>query len=509
MKRIGKQKTSSFNPSTTQKKKKNNFEQQPFTVPTHQAPVTDPITDLSEYRQPQPGETIANVMRSMSAGTANKPAFTHKRQGNELTAPLRQNYQPIINPIRQLTAPRQDSNRKGQIVQPKLTIGRPNDKYEQEADSVAAQVVRQINRPAPMSRAESGMVQGKEEEEGLRMKPMPGISEIEAKPEEGELQKKPMVQGREAIGGGEASPELSGEINRARGGGQPLAPGLQQSMGQAMGADFSGVRVHTDGRADRLNRALSARAFTTGLDLFFKKGEYQPGSREGQGLIAHELTHVVQQTRSSDNMDTDLTIIPYFRIQDTEAGEIIQSATYIIGEPRKSGVDFPALAARLLEKKTGEVATSFFNAPRLEKETGGFISSLFRSVIGVNKEDVYLIGHGRGDSLMGHSAVDVAAQLMSIGYTHENINKIILVSCLTGASEEHLEETIARELAQIMKVDVYAPYDLITVEYDIGQGFMPKNTPTHFRIRGEEVEVVDGQDLQRFEPNGVGYAPPV
>ena len=295
MKRIGKQKTSSLNPSSTQKKKKNNFEQQPFTVPATHAPVTDPNIDLSGYRPPLPEDMIANVMRSIEAGTANKPAFNHKRQGNELTAPPRQNYQPIINPVRKLTAPRQDSNGKGQIVQPKLTIGRPNDKYEQEADRVAAQVVQQINRPAPMSRLQGGMVQGKEEEEGLRMKPMPKISEIEAMPEEGQFLQKEKVQRREAIGGGEASAELSGEINRARGGGQPLDAGLQQSMGRAMGADFSEVGVHTDERADRLNRSLSSRAFTMGQDLFFKKGEYQPGNREGQGLIAHELVHVVQQ----------------------------------------------------------------------------------------------------------------------------------------------------------------------------------------------------------------------
>lgn len=164
-------------------------------------------------------------------------------------------------------------------IQRKLTIGAVGDKYEQEADRVAASVVQQINRPATVSSAQGEMVQGKEQEE------------------EEELRMKPMVQRKEAIGGGEASTELSGEINRARGGGQPLEPILQQSMGQAMGADFSGVRVHTDGHADRLNRALSSRAFTTGRDLFFKQGKYQPGSREGQGLIAHELAHVMQQSR--------------------------------------------------------------------------------------------------------------------------------------------------------------------------------------------------------------------
>ena len=162
-------------------------------------------------------------------------------------------------------------------LQAKLTIGEVGDKYEQEADRVAASVVEQINCPATVSTVQSGVVQQKEE--ALRMKPM--------------------LQRREAIAGGEASAKLSGEINRARGGGQSLDAGLQKSMGQAMGADFSGVRVHRSARADSLNQSLGARAFTTGRDLFFRKGEYQPGSRQGQKLIAHELTHVVQQTPHS------------------------------------------------------------------------------------------------------------------------------------------------------------------------------------------------------------------
>lgn len=63
-----------------------------------------------------------------------------------------------------------------------------------------------------------------------------------------------------------------------------------------MGADFSGVKVHTDAQADQLSRSIQAKAFTTGQDVFFRQGAYEPGSRGGQELIAHELTHVVQQT---------------------------------------------------------------------------------------------------------------------------------------------------------------------------------------------------------------------
>jgi pimeloyl-ACP methyl ester carboxylesterase len=116
--------------------------------------------------------------------------------------------------------------------------------------------------------------------------------------EDDELQMMPIAQPVGAEGGA-VSADLEGEINHARGGGLNLSPNLQTQMGQAMGADFSGVRVHTDARADQLNRAINSRAFTTKQDLFFKQGEYQPGSRSGQELIAHELTHVVQQNGSS------------------------------------------------------------------------------------------------------------------------------------------------------------------------------------------------------------------
>ena len=196
-------------------------------------------------------------------------------------------------------------------IQAKLNIGEPNDKYEQEADRTAAQVVQQIN-----STSQEQSVQRSEEieEEELQMKPISSIQrsgaieeeELQMKPissiqcsgaieEEEELQMKSLVQRRENLSGGEASPDLESSIQSARGGGQPLDEGLQRSMGRAMGADFSGVKVHTDTNSDQLNKSIQAKAFTTGQDLFFRQGAYDPGSRGGQELIAHELTHVVQQ----------------------------------------------------------------------------------------------------------------------------------------------------------------------------------------------------------------------
>jgi len=93
----------------------------------------------------------------------------------------------------------------------------------------------------------------------------------------------------------DVSPNVESAIQQERGSGHGLDAGVKRQMESSLGADFSGVRVHTDQRSDSLNRSLSARAFTTGQDVFFREGAYQPGSSVGRELIAHELTHVVQQ----------------------------------------------------------------------------------------------------------------------------------------------------------------------------------------------------------------------
>src|SRR5262244_4470246 len=100
---------------------------------------------------------------------------------------------------------------------------------------------------------------------------------------------------RATVGEGDVMPDVERAIESSRGGGQSLDSGVQAQMGQALSADFSGVRVHTDAGADGLNRSLSAKAFTTGRDIYFRQGEYNPGSSSGRLLLAHELTHVVQQ----------------------------------------------------------------------------------------------------------------------------------------------------------------------------------------------------------------------
>ncbi len=95
--------------------------------------------------------------------------------------------------------------------------------------------------------------------------------------------------------GGDVEPGVAQRIQSAEGSGKALDPQTQRSMENAFGANFGGVRVHTDHTADTLNRSLNAKAFTKGNDIFFSKGAYNPGSAGGRKLLAHELTHTIQQ----------------------------------------------------------------------------------------------------------------------------------------------------------------------------------------------------------------------
>ncbi len=93
-----------------------------------------------------------------------------------------------------------------------------------------------------------------------------------------------------------ASPDFEAGVDAARGLGKPLSPDAGEFMESRFGVDFSDVRIHTDARAAQLSKEIGALAFTVGRDVFFAAGRYDPGSRAGRELLAHELTHVLQQT---------------------------------------------------------------------------------------------------------------------------------------------------------------------------------------------------------------------
>lgn len=93
----------------------------------------------------------------------------------------------------------------------------------------------------------------------------------------------------------QVSPALQSRLNASKGGGQPLSESSRTFFEPRFGVNFSQVRVHTDSQASEMNRQLNARAFTTGQNIYFGAGQYAPGTQGGNNLLAHELTHVVQQ----------------------------------------------------------------------------------------------------------------------------------------------------------------------------------------------------------------------
>ncbi|MGR9054067.1 MAG: eCIS core domain-containing protein [Gammaproteobacteria bacterium] len=162
---------------------------------------------------------------------------------------------------------------KMDALQPKLAMSKPNDRYEQEAERFADKVMRmpepQIQRACscggtcPQCRKQPAHLLNKRVQAG-------NAGNITVPP---------------------AIPDTAQAI------GQPLDPGTRAFMEPRFGRDFGNVRIHTDDQAADLNQAMSARAFTYGSDIYFNRNQYAPESTRGRQLLAHELTHVVQQDR--------------------------------------------------------------------------------------------------------------------------------------------------------------------------------------------------------------------
>lgn len=195
-------------------------------------------------------------------------------------------------------------------LQPKLTVGEPNDRFEREADRVADAVADASDDAEPIQPKErlagSGPVISRQSAgaappaaiDGACVKERPPKSD-EDTGEEGDGGSAATAQRKRRGTGGGTAPAIGERLARARGGGRPLAAAVRRRMEQHIGADFSGVRIHSGAEAADMNRVIDSYAFTSGLDVYFLPGRYQPGTPAGDRLLAHELAHVVQQTGST------------------------------------------------------------------------------------------------------------------------------------------------------------------------------------------------------------------
>ena len=169
-------------------------------------------------------------------------------------------------------------------LQAKFRIGRPGDKYEQEADRVADQVMRMPEHLGSKEIKLSGLTAGT---------PIQRVCpECKLKKDEEEK----VIQAKEdSFSTPDVAPELESSIISIRSGGQPLPESVRAFYEPHFGVDFSQVRVHTDSHAAQTAQSINAKAFTVGHDIAFSEGQYAPESNDGRKLLAHELTHTIQQ----------------------------------------------------------------------------------------------------------------------------------------------------------------------------------------------------------------------
>lgn len=189
------------------------------------------------------------------------------------------------------------------LLQAKLRIGQPNDIYEQEADRVADQVMRMPDNAAgdsqqsALSRA-SKSVQAKS---GCALSKGPSCGEEEPtgkmimperiRPSDSDSGQSPAV-----------TPSTESAIRSLTGGGRPLSQLERSFFEPRFGTDFSDVRIHSGNHAGELAQTVQAKAFTLGRDIYFGRGQYNTGEAQSGRLLAHELTHVVQQAGANKSL---------------------------------------------------------------------------------------------------------------------------------------------------------------------------------------------------------------
>jgi hypothetical protein len=195
-----------------------------------------------------------------------------------------------------------------QAIQTKFTIGKPGDAYEQEADQVAEWI---LNMPEPQVQRQP---QDDEEEEAIQPKPIGEqiTPTVQKQPEDEREEEEEAIQTKSSSNfSSEVNPELETSISGLMAsGGQVLPKAAREFFEPRFGYHFSGVRIHSDSQAEMLNRELNSRAFTTGNDIFFGRGQYNPDSSSGRRLLAHELTHTIQQQAAPKMVQADFAVPP-------------------------------------------------------------------------------------------------------------------------------------------------------------------------------------------------------
>lgn len=273
------------------------------------------------------------------------------------------------------------------ILQTKLSVNKSGDKYEQEADAMADKIV--------------GENVGDSIERNTVSK---SITTLMQQKKEANLT---------------VNPGLSNKIISLQGNGNNIDTGMQSYMSNRFANDFSKVKLHTDSEAIKMNEELNARAFTVGNDIYFNKGEYNPTSQNSKHLLAHELTHTIQQqgtnmqVQKEDKKDptdapkpeVDFKILPpdlKFRFHHLlfEADTSKVKLDYQI-QGMKAGLSYKYGSELGLSMRKGDAGASFGWTPGANdfklKLSSGLISTRFSASPGIGK---YSAGLHLGDPIL-------------------------------------------------------------------------------------------------------------
>lgn len=302
-------------------------------------------------------------------------------------------------------------------LQPKLTVNQPNDQYEQEADRVADQVMRMA--ALPMKQAENGSIKETEEQ-------------IEELPTTSMVQRK--VGNRDTD---DEAPPIVHEVLQAQGAsvGQPLDASTRGFMEASFGHDFSQVRIHVDSKASASANAVNAKAYTVGHVIVFNAGQFAPSTSTGQQLLAHELTHVLQQTAAPPKSilarQNSLSPTPIHVLQrnggEEQSGETGQ-LTEISDDVPILWFDFDSTVLRQDAQENSEVRLTVISLQILNHQTlfpkdwaivlhgyaseegsAGYNQSLSEKraiairerldAFGISKQRISVVGHGKDSSV--------------------------------------------------------------------------------------------------------------
>lgn len=242
-------------------------------------------------------------------------------------------------------------------IQMKLTIDKPGDEYEQEADRIAEEVMRIAAPQVQPAWACDGTCPKSQKERH---------SHIHER-----------VQATRVGSGDTVQSELNATVNEVLAApGQLLDSGTRGFMESRFGHDFSQVRVHTGGAAEQSSGALNARAYTVGNNIVFGASQFAPGTSEGRKLLAHELTHVVQQTGAGGKKIDRSNV--RFDLSPIGVQPMIQRDLAI--EPPR-----PAAVGRVLTPQQMADAIAFNNRVLGSIANSADIIEMIRDVIGISR----------------------------------------------------------------------------------------------------------------------------